>query len=540
MESEAIDAHPEVPWQRVRPISLIFVIVAKLRQWIVPIFVGLYSAQQGRLFVIGLGVLAFSILLTFSLIRYFTLQFRLAGGELQVREGVIFRSSRTVPVNRIQNIDLVQNVLHRLFGVAEVRIETASGKEPEAILRVLSLADVEELRARVFAQATSAASLSSSQAVTATATADEVLNGAEDHIVAPPIVGATPIAERPQRTLLAISLKQLALAGICSDRGLLLVPITLGALYEMRNLPGFSSFKILSRDQFRVRSEDIAKFLPQGLGTVYVVAGLLLGCMLLYMLLKVFSIAWYVIRFYGYQLRAIGDDLRIECGLLTRVSATVPKSRIQFISIHRGWLGRRLGMATIRIETAGGGGTENENASQSVARRWFVPVLYESQVPEVIEQLRPGIEWRETQFDWRPLSPRAGARMRRFAIVSGVLLTLVAAIVWRPWGAAVGLILFPSFLWAAAKTANAMRYARTDSLVLFRSGLLTRKVSFAFADKIQAIGIKQSPFDRRWRMATLSVDTAAAGPAEHRIQVRFMDASEAQHEFAELKQFSTV
>ena len=75
--------------------------------------------------------------------------------------------------------------------------------------------------------------------------------------------------------------------------------------------------------------------------------------------------------------------------------------------------------------------------------------------------------------------------MRRFAIVAGVLLTLVTAIVWRPWGAAVGLILFPSFLWAAAKTASAMRYARTDSLVLFRSGLLTRKVSFAFADKIQ-------------------------------------------------------
>jgi len=535
MESDSAVTFPEVPWQRVRPISLLFVIVAKLRQWIIPLVVGLYSAQQGNFVLVGIGIVVFAIVFALALIRYFTLQFRLADGELQVREGVLFRSNRTVPVNRIQNIDLVQNVLHRLFRVAEVRIETASGKEPEAILQVLSLVDVERLRASVFEQT----QVSSILPLVAPSAVANVVDGGSESVLSQSPAAMPLQLERTELVLLSLSLKHLALAGLTSNRGLLLVPIALGVLYESRNLPGVANFASPVRNRFRIRSDDIYEMIPTGIPSFYFVLTLLVGLIVAFTLLKLFSIAWFVIRFYGYELKLIGNDLRIGCGLFTKVSATVPRSRIQFISIHRSWLGRKLGLASIRIETAGGGGNENENASQSVARRWFVPVLWESQVAGLVEQLRPDIQWTESQFDWRPLSPLAATRIRRFAIVATVLLTLVAGFVWRPWGAAIGLVLLPTLLWAAWRTAKAMRYARSDSLVLFRSGLITRKVSCAFTDKIQTLRLSQSPFDRRWKMATLAVDTAAAGPAEHRIEVRYMDADEAQREFAELKRVST-
>ena len=507
----------EVPWQRVHPISLLFVVIAKLRQWIIPVAVGVFSVQQGNLLAIGLGLVAFAILLGFAITRFLTLRFRLAGGELQVRDGIFFRSSRTVPVNRIQNIDLVQNLLHRIFGVAEVRVETASGKEPEAILRVLTLADVERLRASVFAQASAIASEKDKIASQSPA----VVDGSS----------SAPIAslERPKQLLLAITVRQLALAGLTSNRGLLLAPIALGALYESRGMTRGI------RNQFRLNSDDFVNQLPQGISTPVIVIGLLVGCVVLFALLKLFSSVWFVLRFYGYQLWAVGDDLRIGCGLLTKVSATIPRSRIQFISIHRSWLGRRLGLAAIRIETAGGGGSEHENASQTVGRRWFVPVLSESQVVGLMERLRPGIEWTESEFDWRPLSPRAASRLLRFGLIASVVLTLTAGFVWRPWGGAVGLAIFPMFIWLARRQAKAMRYARSGSLVVYRSGLLTRKCSCTFIDRIQAVRLSQSPFDRRWQMATLAIDTAAAGPAEHRILVRYLDTHFAQREFANLQ-----
>ncbi len=504
MESE----RPEVPWQRVHPVSLLFVIVAKLRQWIIPLVFGVFSAQQGGFAVIGFAIVAFGLLLAFSISKFLTLRFRLAGGELQVLDGIFFRSNRTVPVNRIQNIDLVQNVLHRILGVAEVRIETASGKEPEAVLQVLSLADVERLRASVFEQARGS-------------TVQDVGLEGNNGI-------ALSEFERPKLPLMAISLQQLTLAGLISNRGLLLVPIALGTLYETRSITGIGK-------SIKINADDVIERIPAGVSTLQVVTGLLAVCLILFLFLKLFSIAWYVIRFYGYQLWEVGDDLRIGCGLLTKVSATIPKSRIQFISIHRSWLGRCLGLAAIRIETAGGGGSEHENASQSVGRRWFVPVISESQIPTLIEHLRPGANWAEKEFDWQPLSPRVSKRLQRGGIMATLVLTFVAGFIWAPWGAAIGIVLLPLSLWLARRHARAMRYARSGELVVFRSGLLTRKCSCAFLDKIQVLKLSQSPFDRRWKMATLSIDTAAAGPAEHRIEVKYLDDQVAKREFGILK-----
>ena len=52
----------------------------------------------------------------------------------------------------------------------------------------------------------------------------------------------------------------------------------------------------------------------------------------------------------------------------------------------------------------------------------------------------------------------------------------------------------------------------------------------AFIDKIQSIKVVQNPLDRRWQMATLSVDTVAAGPAEHTVTVPMLDIEVARGE----------
>ena len=77
-----------------------------------------------------------------------------------------------------------------------------------------------------------------------------------------------------------------------------------------------------------------------------------------------------------------------------------------------------------------------------------------------------------------------------------------------------------------------MGFARTDQGVLFRSGVISKIVSITFFEKIQAITVNQSPMDRRWKMAKLTVDTAAAGPAEHRIDVPLLDEAFAHRELA--------
>ena len=55
-----------------------------------------------------------------------------------------------MPYVRIQNVDGVQTVFHRLLHVVDVKVQTAGGNEPEATMSVLPVAAFEQMRQRVF------------------------------------------------------------------------------------------------------------------------------------------------------------------------------------------------------------------------------------------------------------------------------------------------------------------------------------------------------------------------------------------------------
>lgn len=194
-----------------------------------------------------------------------------------------------------------------------------------------------------------------------------------------------------------------------------------------------------------------------------------------------------------------------------------------------------LGLASIRIETAGGAGNSNQSATESVSKRWFIPAIPDDQVPGILTTLRPNLEWDESKLNFRPMAPRTGTRLIRLAVIQSILIAGIGLGIWRPWGFVAGIIALPLMVLWAIKKSRSMRYARNQKSIVYRSGVFTKKTSMTFFEKIQALSIAQSPFDRRWKMATLLVDTAAAGQAEHRINVRFLDEQFAKDELKKLR-----
>ena len=88
----------------------------------------------------------------FAFVRYLTYRYAYETNELVVREGLIFRKERHIPYGRIQNIDAMQNVLHRILGVVEVRVHTGAGAAPDATMSVLPATALADMRRRVFAE----------------------------------------------------------------------------------------------------------------------------------------------------------------------------------------------------------------------------------------------------------------------------------------------------------------------------------------------------------------------------------------------------
>jgi len=501
----------ELETSYLHPSSLVFTVISQLRQNLIPAIIALFGAANGSytfVFIAG-GIFVLSIVA--STIRYLTLRYSIQNGELTVQSGLIFRRLRKVPTSRIQNIDLVQNVLHRIFGVAEVRVETASGTEPEAKLRVLSMAQVEQLRAKV----------KSASNVSVDAGSMSESEGAEGDAV-----GKESSSESLE--ILKIPSTWLLKAGLASNRGMVMVFFLLGLYFQ--NMPdddrGFRNV----RDQIKGLSDYLPGF-GQGwqLWLLLAVAGVVL-----LFLVRLLGIGWFILRFFGYRLNRSGDDFKISCGLFTKVSATVPVDRIQFISIHRSIIMRWFGLASIRIETAGGAAKSTEDATTTVSKRWFIPVVPETRVTELMSVIRPGLEWTESSFKWMPLAPRATSRFIRIAIVVSIFIALVGLGVSRPWGWLPGLVLCPLIVLYAIKRSRSTKYSRVANGVIFRSGVFTKKTSITFFEKIQGAMLSQSPFDRRWGMKTLAVDTAAAGPANHTISVRYLDEAFATQEYREI------
>ena len=497
---------------RLHPTSLAFDLISHVRSLVVPMLLGVFGVAKGDFGYMVVAAIFFVPTVAFSIIRYMSLRYQIENGELVVTKGIFFRRVRTVPLERIQNIDLVQNLFHRMFKVAEVRVETASGTEPEATLRVLSLSDVERLRTVVFERGRTKSDLSASQQIV------EPLGEHDDRI------NDSVASERETsgtETLLTIPVFTLIKAGLASNRGSVLIGVLAG-LYFQFDLEKYFDLK------------EIENWIPAGLSTLQQILFAVVGAIGLLLALRLFGVVWYILRFFGYQLTRNGNDLRISCGLFTRVSATVPRNRIQFISIHRNIFMRWMKLATIRIETAGGAAKQGQDATKSVSSRWFIPAMPESEVPAIVQQLRPGQDWSEDHFDWQPLSPRAGKRMVRIACVMSVIVGVAGFALTRPWGWIAGVVALPFFVWHALKKGKAMRYARTEDGVVYRSGVLTHKTSVTFFEKIQTLEVSQTPFDKRWGMATLTVDTAGAGPADHQIDIPYLTQEFANAEYDHL------
>lgn len=499
----------ELGW--LHPTSMLFDVLSHGRQNLVPAVIALFSAANGKLGWLTFALFIFGLSLLHSAFRYFTLRYQIKNGELTVSQGLIFKRVRTVPLERIQNIDSTQKILHRLFNVAEVRVETASGKEPEAILRVLSLDRIAQLRDTVFSLKPDTA-----------ADVEGMTPG-----LMPPGIG-TVDARSPARqdeakaTLIhQIRLTDLLWAGVASNRGLLIFGVIVGAYFQFDLEKYFDP-------------RDIVDMLPKPIGVWETVLSAAVVAVLFIILTRIYGAVWYVLRFYGYRLTQSKDDFRVSCGLLTKVTATVPRQRIQYISIHQPLFMRLLGLSTIRIETAGGAAAEREDATSSMGRRWFIPVIETVKVNEMIAQLRPDLQWNPEQVDWMGVSSKAGNRLCRKAVLYSLLVTVLGLLVNRPWGWIAGVLVLPVFIYWAIRKGRSMRYAESDVGVAYRSGVFTRKLSLTFFNRIQTIRLDQSPFDRRWKMATLSIDTAAAGPADHPMHIKYLDAGRAQARYQEL------
>jgi putative membrane protein len=469
--------------RRLHPFSWLFVLLTQLRTVAVPLILLLFLGRGDgwELYgAIGAGVLAL-----YSLFYSFGFRYRLGDGELLVREGILNRTERHIPYGRIQNIVQKRNPLHRLFGVTELRLESAGGRKPEAVMSVITLADAQRI--------------------------ERVLRGADT---------AAPAADAPHgTTVLTLPVSEVFLLGLLGNRGGVIIGAIAASAWQFEWWER-SEF----RDLFRVRR------LPLGdlAGPVQELGWLWGGAMLVagfFLVMKLLSVVVSLTSFYGFRLTRDGDRIATESGLLTRHGASARVDKIQRITVAEGFLARFVPRRWLSCDVAAGARAHEEGAEQK-RLKWLAPIAHPARVDAIATSLDPALAL--DTLEWRPLHRRAAKREFRPALfVYTVAAVPVAA--FAPVLAASGWIALVA--WTALYARGWARFAAwaCDGRVLaYRAGWLTRKWTIARIAKGQVLTVAISPFDRRHRMASVRLDTAGSTSSAFSLDVPYLDERDAR------------
>lgn len=371
--------------------------------------------------------------------------FRITGDTVEVRSGVLFRSHRRAPLDRVQGVNLTRPMIARLVGMAKLEV-VGAGLDANVKLEYLSTANAEAVRADILRLASGrrlaeAAAAGGGERMSRVAAAASVVSdgitriivGAEDPVAEPESVVGIPIPRLIASRLLSTSTVWLfALIAFIVWGSIAGTPWVLFAMIPA--LIGFATYWV----------RTITKSLR-------------------------------------YSIAPTPNGVRVTFGLFTTVTEILPPGRVHAVEVSQSILWRAFGWWSVRVNRLSGRGASDTRSDQFAE---VLPVGDRADVERVLRLLLPGLtddEWHAV-FEDGILGPRADDPFTNTPRRARLLRLLS----WRRNG----------FLLAP------------DALFL-RRGVVWRSLDVLPLARMQSVGIHQGPLARGLGVAGVRVHTIA-------------------------------
>ncbi|MGH3350720.1 MAG: PH domain-containing protein [Nocardioides sp.] len=130
-EARPEDARPQdgyiqdEEWQRLAGWTAVVSPISTLRQAIIPAAVGAFGAGQANVLIglaVALGIAVIAAVV--GLIPWLTTSYRVTATHLEVRRGLLNRTTLTARLDRVRSVDLSASLVHRALGVTKVSVGT--------------------------------------------------------------------------------------------------------------------------------------------------------------------------------------------------------------------------------------------------------------------------------------------------------------------------------------------------------------------------------------------------------------------------------
>jgi len=394
--------------------------------------------------------------------RFLTTRFRITATQLELRRGLVSRNTLTAPLDRVRTVELTSPPIHRLLGLAQVRIGTGSaartGNE-KVVLDSLPLAEARTLRSALIHNV--------GHAVASDTTADDVLLRLD-----PAWVRYAPLT-------------------------------TSGVVIAAAGLGAASQFIGPAID--RLQSSSLS------LPSVPIWAAVVAAAVVFVVVSSVLAIAGYVVANWGFTVARDreGRSFHISRGLLTTRETSLDSERLRGLEVHEP-LGLRLAGAARATAIATGLRRSDRNSAT------LVPPA-----PRAVVEGVGGLVLRDPTLLTTPLTTHGpAARRRRItrAFAGGVVLAAAIVLLLEALDAPHGLDLLGAVPVAVAGPLAADRYRRLGHRLVGRWFVTSRNTLRGRRDVLDTDGIigwslGQSFFQRRVGLTNLTATTSAGKQA---------------------------
>lgn len=410
-------------------------------------------------------VVAALIGMVYSIINYFRYYFYLDKEELVIESGVLKRSRLNVPFDRIQTINFEQNIIHRMFNVVRLKIDTAGSAKAEFQFHAIDSEKANQLRNVLLAKRKMA---SKSQK-------EETLHK------------KTKVEETQYKTIMQLSLLDLIKAGAVENH-LRSGGIILAFMYWIWQ----------SLEDAQIMDEEMESTVLSTIG-----AGLFLIIVFViffFVLSFIVSMVKMIVTNYDLKFMRSKNGFKINAGLFTKKDTSALDHKIQVISWGDNPLKKLIGIKDLRLKQAS---SIVMNKKSSIR----VPSCSENHIDLVRDTLYgkgsfEGIEYRA--IDKRYF-------IRNGGILTAIFTTVVVGLAYVDQNiqaslvAVLGLILVFTFYLSYRKK----RYGFNEEMLVIKGGAYGDKTEMLPIYKIQSLSQNQTPYQRRNDLANLIIHTAA-------------------------------
>ncbi|MHA3722638.1 PH domain-containing protein [Leucobacter sp. HY1910] len=432
-------AETETAWRRMHPFSPLLrgglallviagIIIGNFRDRIIDIFVGEklwnsdeyneipsgaqdplgFIAERGLVLVaMGVALAIIALIIFFSWIGWRFSTYRVTGDAVEARKGVVFRSHRRAPLERIQSVNLQRPLLARALGLTKIEIVTA-GQGGKVELAYLSFQDAKAVREDILGRAAAkrgGAQVQDEHAAEANQPLEQAIEQAAEQ---PADQSADQSADQPATGAPSVAPAQAPAQAHAQAPAQ--APAQFGsAAFDAALVARANDFVDFDIDPKAVTENTLVR-VPVGrlvgsialsweaVSLVAVATALIVGAatiepVMAFGLFPMVIITASIIisqfnKGFNFTLSRGHDTIRTGAGLTSTVTETIPFGRIHAVEARQPLLWRRLGWWKVRVTTAGHSVSQGgQNAAQNVV----LPVGSIDDVLRVFATLLPGI-----------------------------------------------------------------------------------------------------------------------------------------------------